>query len=194
MDDNELIKLILNGNMNAFTFLVNRYRKLVVHITGRLIQRQEEIEDVSQDVFLKVYKNLKKYRGESKLSTWIATIAYNSAINHLRKYKKVDDSNPDDSTGLRHLIDSKTKDYETIDMHRHIRNQIERLPVQYRTVITLYHLEEFSYREIEQITGMAEGTVKNYLFRAKAILKEKLKFVVDENSLKTVKEISNERK
>jgi len=67
------------------------------------------------------------------------------------------------------------------------------LPVHYRTVLTLYHLEEFSYQEIEQITGMPEGTVKNYLFRAKALLKEKLKFVINESSLKTVKEINNEK-
>jgi RNA polymerase sigma-70 factor (ECF subfamily) len=58
--------------------------------------------------------------------------------------------------------------------------------------LTLFHLEEFSYQEIEQITGMPEGTVKSYLFRAKAILKEKLKFVVDESSLKMVKEINHD--
>lgn len=165
----------------------------MVHITGRLIQRQDEIEDVSQDVFLKVYQNLRKYRNESKLSTWIATIAYNSAINHVRKFKKGDVTNPDDSTTLRNIADIKSANYEQIDMHRYIRDQIELLPVQYRTVITLYHLEEFTYQEIEQITGMPEGTVKSYLFRAKAILKERLKFVVDETSLKTVKKISHEQ-
>ena len=178
--------------MNAFTFLVNRYRKLVVHITGRLIQRQDEIEDVSQEVFMKVYQNLGKYRNECKLSTWIATIAYNVSINYLRKFKKTDLTSQDDSAILRSLMDFKTTDYEQIDLHRYIRDQIELLPVHYRSVITLFHLEEFSYQEIEQITGMPEGTVKSYLFRAKAILKEKLKFVVDENSLKIVKEINND--
>ena len=192
MEDNELISRILSGNMNAFTFLVNRYRKLVVHITGRLIQRQDEIEDVSQEVFLKVYQNLGKYRNECKLSTWIATIAYNVSINYLRKFKKTELTSQDDSAILRSLTDFKNTDYEQIDLHRYIRDQIELLPVHYRSVITLFHLEEFSYQEIEQITGMPEGTVKSYLFRAKAILKEKLKFVVDENSLKIVKEISNE--
>ncbi len=193
MDDNELISRILNGNMNAFTFLVNRYRKLVVHITGRLIQRQEEVEDVSQEVFLKVYQSLGNYRNESKLSTWIATIAYNTGINHLRKLKKEDGRiNFDDTSVLKSLADFRTENYERIDLHQYIREQIELLPVNFRTVITLYHLEEFSYQEIEQITGMPEGTVKSYLFRAKAILKEKLKFIVDDNSLKTVKEISNE--
>jgi len=193
MNDAELVSQILNGNMKSFTFLVSRYQKLVVHITGRLIQRHEELEDVSQEVFLKVYQNLGKYRNECKLSTWIATIAYNTSINYLRKFKKSDDTCLDDKAILDKLADYRSDDYETTDLHRYIRNQIELLPVHYRTVLTLYHLEEFSYQEIETITGMPEGTVKNYLFRAKALLKEKLKFVVDESSLKLVKEITNEK-
>ena len=193
MNDAEVVAQILNGNMKSFTFLVNRYQKLVVHITGRLIQRHDELEDVSQEVFLKVYQNLGKYRNECKLSTWIATIAYNTSINYLRKFKKSDEADLDDKAILDKLADFKSNDYETTDLHRYIREQIELLPVQYRTVLTLYHLEEFSYQEIEQITGMPEGTVKNYLFRAKALLKEKLQFVVNESSLKLVKEINNEK-
>jgi len=95
MNDIELVNQVLNGNMKSFTFLVNRYQKLVVHITGRLIQRREELEDVSQEVFLKVYQNLGKYRNECKLSTWIATIAYNTSINYLRKFKKSDEAGLD---------------------------------------------------------------------------------------------------
>jgi RNA polymerase sigma-70 factor (ECF subfamily) len=193
MNDSELITQVLNGNMNAFTFLVNRYQKLVVHITGRLIQRHDELEDVCQEVFMKVYQNIGKYRNECKLSTWIATIAYNTSINYLRKFKKGDEVDPDDSAVLRNLTDYKSDDFEKADLHRYIREQIENLPVQYRTVLTLFHLEEFSYQEIEQITGMPEGTIKSYLFRAKALLKEKIKFVVDENSLKLVKEITHEK-
>lgn len=191
MNDTELINQILNGNMNAFTFLVNRYQKLVVHISGRIIQHREELEDVCQEVFLKVYQNLGKYRNECKLSPWIATVAYNTSINYLRKFKRGDEINSDDVKAFEKLADFKSDDYEKTDLHRYIREQIELLPVHYRGVLTLYHLEEFSYQEIEQITGMPEGTVKNYLFSAKALLKEKLKFVVDENSLKLVKEINN---
>lgn len=193
MNDTELISQILDGNMNAFTFLVNRYQKLVLHITGRLIQRQDELEDVCQEVFIKVYQNLGKYRNECKLSTWIATIAYNSSINYLRKFRRLKEVNPDDSIALRNLADFRAENYEITDLKRYIREQIELLPIQYRTVVTLFHLEEFSYQEVEQITGMAEGTVKSYLFRAKAILREKLKHIVDDNSLKLVKEISNEK-
>lgn len=193
MNDAELINQILIGNMNAFTFLVNRYQKLVLHISGRIIQRQDDVEDVCQDVFIKVFQNLIKYRNECKLSTWIATIAYNTSINHLRKYKNDDKVNTDDTAVFSKLTEFRSDEYEKADLHRYIREQIDLLPVQYRTVLTLFHLEEFSYQEIEQITGMPEGTVKNYLFRAKALLKEKLKFVVDDNSLKFVEEISNEK-
>ncbi|MEI7829925.1 MAG: sigma-70 family RNA polymerase sigma factor [Prolixibacteraceae bacterium] len=193
MHDSELISQILSGNRNAFAFLVSRYQKLVVHVAGRLIQHQDELEDVCQEVFLKVYQNLGHYRNECKLSTWIATIAFNTGINYLRKHKKWNEVNPEDSIALRNLTDFRVENYESADLHRYIREQIELLPVNYRTVLTLFHLEEFSYQEIEQITGMPEGTVKSYLFRAKALLKEKLKFVVDENSLKLVKEITNEK-
>jgi RNA polymerase sigma factor (sigma-70 family) len=174
MHDTELISQILSGNRNAFAFLVSRYQKLVVHIAGRLIQRQDELEDVCQEVFLKVYQNLGQYRNECKLSTWIATIAYNTGINYLRKHKNWNEVNPEDSIALRNLTDFRVENYEKADLHRYIREQIELLPVHYRTVLTLFHLEEFSYQEIEQITGMPEGTVKSYLFRAKALLKEKL--------------------
>lgn len=193
MNDAELIDRILAGNMNAFGFLVNRYQKLVLHISGRIILRQEDLEDVCQEVFLKVYQNLKKYRNESKLSTWIATIAYNTSINHLRKYKNVDKVNLNDTAAFERVSEFRYDEYEKDDLYRYIREQVDLLPVQYRTILTLFHLEEFSYQEIVQITGMPEGTIKNYLFRAKALLKEKLKFVVDENSLKFVEEISNEK-
>ena len=193
MNDTELISQLLNGNRNAFTFLVSRYQKLVVHIAGRIIQRREELDDVCQEVFIKVYQNLGNYRNECKLSTWIATIAYNTSINFLRRINKWETVNPNDSTVLKNLAGFSGESYETTDLHRYLREQIELLPLHYRTVLTLFHLEEFSYQEIEQITGMPEGTVKSYLFRAKAILKEKLKFVVDGNSLKLVKEISNEK-
>ena len=158
-----------------------------------MLFRSDELEDVCQEVFLKVYQNLGKYRSECKLSTWIATIAYNTSINYLRKFKKGDTISSDELPFASNISDNnKAIDFERTDLHQYVRIQIDLLPVQYRTVLTLFHLEEFSYQEIEQITGMPEGTVKSYLFRAKALLKEKLKFVVDEGSLKKVKEITHE--
>ena len=114
-------------------------------------------------------------------------------INHMKKYKKGEETDLEQNGYIRNLPDIQLASYEDIDLQHFVREQILSLPVHYRTVITLFYLEEFTYQEIEQITNMPEGTVKSYLFRGKAILKEKLKFVMDENSLKSVKEIGDEK-
>ena len=183
MNEPELIRQVQNGNSNAFRYLVARYQKLVVHITGRVIQNQEDLEDVCQEVFIKVFRNIGRFKGDAKLSTWIASIAYNTSLDYLKKYRKKEldftdklkQTDTGDFTGSQGL--------EKKDLHRYIREQIELLPLNYRSVITLYHLEEFNYKEIEEITGMPEGTVKSYLHRARQILKDKLKFAVTDEVL-----------
>jgi len=183
MDDNELIRQVQNGNSNAFRYLVSKYQKLVVHIVGRIIRNQEDLEDVCQDVFMKVFQNVGKFKGDSKLSTWIASIAYNRSIDYMKKYRKSELNFTDEP-----MNKSANSEYEYIgiekkDMYKFIRDQVELLPVNFRTVVTLFHLEEFNYKEIEEITGMPEGTVKSYLHRARQLLKERLKFVTEDEML-----------
>ncbi len=177
MDDAVLVRQILSGNSNAFQYLVSKYQGLVVHIVGRVVQQQEELEDICQEVFVKVYQKLNKFRGDSKLSTWIATIAYNTSISHVRKNNKYKDSSYDETPGL--IFDkeetiSRIHSYEKQEIKDYLLLLIEELPVHYRTVLTLFHLEEFSYKEIEQITKMPEGTIKSYLSRARSLLKDKI--------------------
>lgn len=181
MNDAELVQQILNGNNNAFRFLVAKHQRLVVHIVGRIVQRQDEVEDICQEVFIKVFRKLKLFRGESKLSTWIARIAYNTSISHIRKQLK-NERSYDESPGL--VANEKDeelnqKGIEKEEAKKYLLEMIEELPVHYRTVLTLFHLEEFSYKEIEEITEMPEGTIKSYLSRARKILKEKLEKVVE---------------
>lgn len=176
MNDAELVRQVLNGNNNAFRFLVAKYQRLVVHIVGRIIQQQEDVEDVCQEVFIKVFRKLKKFRAESKLSTWIAKIAYNTSISHIRKGKH--DAYSYDEQPLLIAIEKdeslNQKIVERDEAKKYLMQFIEKLPVQYRTVLTLFHLEEFSYREIEEITAMPEGTIKSYLSRARKLLKDQL--------------------
>jgi RNA polymerase sigma-70 factor (ECF subfamily) len=155
---------------------VSKHQRLVAHVVGRIVQQQEDLEDICQEVFIKVFKTLKNFRGDSKLSTWIATIAYNTSISHLRK-GKYDARSYDGQPGLilGEMDESlNQKIVEREEAKKYLLALIEKLPVQYRTVLTLFHLEEFSYKEIEEITGMPEGTIKSYLSRARKILKEKL--------------------
>ena len=181
MNDGELVQQILNGNSNAFRFLVAKHQRLVVHIVGRIVQRHEDVEDICREVFMKVFRKLKHFRGDSKLSTWIARIAYNTSISHVRKPLKNEHSY-DESPGL--IANEKDEELnqrkiEKEEAKKYLLEMIEELPVHYRTVLTLYHLEEFSYKEIEEITEMPEGTIKSYLSRARKILKEKLEKVVE---------------
>jgi RNA polymerase sigma factor (sigma-70 family) len=181
MNDAELVEQILNGNNNAFRYLVANYQRLVLHVVGRIIQRQEDVEDICQEVFIKVFKQLKRFRGESRLSTWIAKIAYNTSISHVRRKRK-DVHSYDEQPGLiaAEKDDSlNQKMVEKEEAKKYLLELIEELPVNYRTVLTLFHLEEFSYKEIEEITDMPEGTIKSYLSRARKLLKGKLDKVVE---------------
>lgn len=180
MEDNELVHQVIGGNNNAFRFLVSKHQRLVLHVVGRIVQQQDQVEDVCQDVFIKVFKMLKSFRGDSKLSTWIASIAYNTAITHIRKQKRRNELSYSEQPLL--LADEKDispnqKVLEIEEAHRYLLKLIETLPVHYRTVLTLYHLEEFSYKEMVEITGMPEGTIKSYLNRARTLLKGKIEKV-----------------
>lgn len=182
MNDNQLVEQILNGNNNAFRFLVANHQRLVLHVVGRIIQRQDEVEDICQEVFIKVFSKLKKFRGDSRLSTWIATIAYNTSITHLRKQVRRGEQSYDDNPVLIAKVMDNSLNHKVVEKaeaKKYLMQQIETLPVNYRTVLTLYHLEEFSYKEIEEITGMPEGTIKSYLSRARKLLKGKLEKVVE---------------
>jgi len=177
MDDVALVNALKSGNTNAFRFLVDKYRNLVWHMVLRMTNRQEDAEDLCQEIFIRVFKQVDKYRGDAKLSTWIGSIAYNACIDNLRKKKREVLS----SAGSIESIDLARADVApllgNIDrgaITKLVHRIIEKMPLHYRTVITLFHLEEFSYREIEEITGMPEGTVKSYLSRGREIIREKM--------------------
>ncbi|MES2733204.1 MAG: sigma-70 family RNA polymerase sigma factor [Bacteroidota bacterium] len=181
-----LVERILQGDLHAYQHLVKRYERLVVHMIGRLIHQKEDVEDLCQDVFLMIYKKLPSYNFESKLSTWIATIAYRTAINYLKK-KRLPIHTPASEAAFEQEMQPTEESPESLlskkDWQAFIHRQIASLPLQYRTVLTLFHLEEFNYAEIEATTGMPEGTVKSYLFRARKLLKEKLMVVLQKEKV-----------
>jgi len=177
-NDRRLIDDILAGRRKAFESLVESYKRLVSHVVFRMVTNETDREDLCQDVFIKVYQNLARFREQSKLSTWIARIAYNTCLNHLEK-KRVplyEDCMPGGET-----LDSCAGDWSgpeewTESRHTSVRicEEIDRLPVRYGLILSLYHLQDMSYAEIGGILCMPAGTVKSYLFRARKLLKEKI--------------------
>lgn len=171
--DKELISKILEGNQNAFTLLVKKHERLVYHLVYRIVLDNEATKDICQEVFVKVYLKLEGFKFDAKLSTWIATIAYRYALNYLKKRKSTPVDHIDTLANYEKTSSPllPLEALERKDIQKHIQKSIESLPLQYKTVLTLYHLNEFNYKEIYAITGWPEGTVKSYLFRARNLLK-----------------------
>jgi RNA polymerase sigma factor (sigma-70 family) len=177
MDDRALVSDILEGNMQAFRLLIKQHERLVAHMIGRVVKNKEEGEELCQDVFLKVYEKLSEFNFKSKLSTWIATIAYRQAINQIRKNKMQLTDIPEEDSFTAYFIEQDNPEsvLSESDMDAFVMKLTDLLPPHYKIVLTLFHLDGMSYPEIGEITGMPEGTVKNYLFRARNLLKEKVK-------------------
>jgi RNA polymerase sigma factor (sigma-70 family) len=174
-NEREIIPKVINGDFKAFDQLVKQYERLVYYIILKIVDNKEDAEDICQEVFIKVYKSLNEFAYQSKLSTWIAKVAYSITINHLRKSKNdrfteypvnVDDYHFTSENPEKAMIEKDTAAY--------INHLIAQMPHHYKTVLTLYHLNEFSYQEIQEITDLPEGTIKSYLFRGRKLLKEKL--------------------
>jgi RNA polymerase sigma factor (sigma-70 family) len=187
VDDNQLVSDVLNGDMQAFKVLINQNQRLVTHMVGRLIKNQEDREELCQDVFIKVHQKLDKFNFNSKLSTWVATIAYRLSINHLQKKriaidKDLEELNPKE---FQTMVEKITP-YDTLqekDVKSFLLAAVEQLPVHYKSVLTLFHLEEMGHSEISEIMDMPVGTVKNYLFRARKLLKDSLELKIEKEEL-----------
>ncbi len=174
-DEKEVVSSILKGNFRAFERLVKQYEKLVFFVVNRLVQHLQDKEDICQDVFIKVHHSLPRFQFQSKLSTWIARIAYLTAVDHVKRNKAALQSDYPENIDHYHFSDETPEStFVQKDTAAYVNLLIAQMPLQYRTVLTLYHLNEFSCAEIEQITGIPEGTVKSHLFRARKILKEKI--------------------
>lgn len=177
IDDKALVSRVLGGDTQAFRLLIRQHERLVMHMVRRLVKNDEECEELCQDVFVRVYQKLGDFNFESKLSTWIGTIAYRHAINALRKRRLAWSDIPDEEQFSSFFVDENNP--ETViaeeDTDSFVMKLVELLPAQYKIVLTLYHVEGMTYPEIGEVTGMPEGTVKSYLFRARNLLKEKVK-------------------
>lgn len=173
MNDIELVNQIKKGNSNAYRFVVNKHERLVFNIAWRMVgTHQEDIEDIAQEVFIKVYKNIKSFRKESKLSTWIASIAWKTSIDFIRRTKRKKIDFTDHIELFESGMDNNVlKSIRQTEMKKVISDTLAKLPSQYQSVLSLYYLEEFSYTEMQEITKMPLGTIKSYLNRARNIFK-----------------------
>jgi len=178
-EDQELVASVLARAPGAFERLVARHQKLVWHLVFRMVQHPEDARELCQDVFMRVHSRLHQYRYESALSTWIGRVAFSVACRHMQKKRLPmvePSSNEDESAAWEQVGDGFDLEAACADgeLMQLMGQAIEKLPPLQRTLVTLYHLEEMGIAEIASVTGLPEGTVKNYLFRARGRLRQQL--------------------
>ena len=173
-NDQYIIEKIINGDTNAYSVLVDRYKDLVYTLALRMVKNREEAEEVSQDTFIKVYKSLDKFKGDSKFSTWIYKVAYNTCLDRIKKYKKEQLSIQIDEFTERHLktVETVLDTIEKEEKSKAIKQCLELLPSDDAFLLTLFYFEEQSLEEIANIIGLTANNVKVKLFRIRAKLKE----------------------
>ena len=185
--DRDLVDRVLNGETNVFGSIIRNTENLVAKIIFDMIATERDRKDIAQDVYIKAYQKLPCFKFQSKLSTWIGQICYNTCIDHLRKKKfvlaeSIFETETDSLNDILDMMNSEQGNFDepvdTLVMGKNIseivKKKIEKLPPIYKTLISLYHNEELSYDEIGTITGLPAGTVKSYLFRARRELKNDL--------------------
>lgn len=173
--DLELIDKIKEGDFKAFSLLVQQYERLVFSIIFKIVPKEEDVEDLAQEVFLQVFKKIRTYRAESSFATWIGRIAHNHALNYIKKHNKLYVKNAEAEIDKQSNECSPEEIIIREEKSKFIQQQIKLLPQKYRTVLNLYHFNEMSYKEIAEITKSSESSVKTNIFRARKLLKDQLK-------------------
>ena len=183
MNELEIIEKIKQGKSEYFKEFVDKYKNMVFRICFGFVKNKEDAEDITQEVFFTIYKNIKDFKFESKISTWIYRIAVNRSLNHIRKRKlsrifnkiSLKEENEDKEAEIPAARDSSA-DFKVITEEKKniISKALNGLPSNQRVAFTLYNIEGFTYEEIAEIMGCSISAVESRIHRAKMNLQKKL--------------------
>jgi len=185
--DQIYIEKVLQGDSSSYSYLVDNYKNMVYTIALKIVKNPEDAEEVAQDSFVKAFKQLQSFKGNSKFSTWLYTIVYRTAISKIRK-KKLEVTDIDEYVIENHSIDFSFPQLDLLkveEQKKYVTFAINTLPEIDALLITLFYLNENTFDEIIQITGLTKTNIKVRLFRArKKLYKELSKLLKTE--LKTI--------
>jgi len=177
LNDQHYINLVIGGDSHAFAVLVDRYKNFVFTLSIKMLQNREEAEEVAQDVFIKVYRSLQKFKTESKFSTWLYRITYNTCLDRMRSKKRntlvfsFDHFAEDEVVSLINVLDM----IEERERKQMIQKCLDLLPAEDSFLLTLYYFQENSLKEISKIMSINENNLKIKLFRSRRRLTAILK-------------------
>ncbi|GHC55121.1 RNA polymerase sigma factor [Ulvibacter litoralis] len=184
-NDQEYIQQTLQGDVQSFGFLVEKYQDFVFTIAYRVVKTREEAEEVAQDSFVKAFQSLASYRGDAKFSSWLYSIVYRKALDSLRKNKKYQASEliEDITEGDALSVDNALHYLEAEERKKVIQECILKLSEEEAVIVTLYYFEDQSVREIAVVTALSEENIKVKLYRSRKKLFTLLKhFILPETS------------
>lgn len=185
--DEELVKRVQAGDKTAFDALVRKYQHKIINLVSRYVHDSSAAQDVSQEAFIKAYRGLSSFRGDSAFYTWLYRIAINTAKNHLVSQNRrtpdyeVDAQDAEQMGGESALKEYATPEGELLseEIQSAVQRTIEMLPEDLKTAITLRELEGMSYEEIAQTMGCPIGTVRSRIFRAREAIDRTLRPLLD---------------
>lgn len=172
------IDKVLSGDTASFTILVNRHKDMVFTIVKRILNSREDAEEIAQDVFLKTFQSLQKFKREAKFSTWLYRIAYNTAISKTRK-KRIEVSAIEDSIIENYTFDEiieELDEFSLDDKRKYFENALKKIPEEDALLLTMFYLDEQSIDQISEISGLSVSNVKVKLHR----IRKKLYHSIDE--------------
>lgn len=179
MDENQAVRLAQQGDQEAFAMLVKAYQNRVFGLAVNVVHNRETADDLAQEIFLKAYLSLSKFRFESEFGTWIYQIAINHIRDYLRKHKKEKndlrlDDIPEPGLPEKEASLQLAEQQEAERRRRLLRQKLEEMPEKYRLIISLRDIQGLSYEEIGKILKLSPGTVDSRLHRARRLLRKKL--------------------
>jgi len=189
--DQILVEKSQKGDKKAFSILVEKYHKKLFRLLSRMVRDQSEIEDIVQDSFIKAYRAINNFRGDSAFYTWLYRIGINTAKNHLvalgKRPKAMDEVEIEDIENFESGHEMRNHDTpESIMMNQEIvaavSETIETLPEELKEAIALREMDGLSYEEIAEIMQCPIGTVRSRIFRAREAIAEKLKPLIEESN------------
>lgn len=185
--DQIYIEKILQGDISSYNYLVNNYKDMVYTIALKIVRNHEDAEEIAQDSFVKAFQKLQSFRGESKFSTWLYTIVYRTAISKIRK-KNIETTDIDDFVIENHSVDFSFPQLDLLkveEQKKYVKIAIDSLSELDALLITLFYLNENTFDEINEITGLTKTNIKVRLFRARKKLYKEL-YQILETELRTI--------
>jgi len=176
--DREIIQRVLDGDVRSFGILVDKHKAKAMTLAIRILKNREDAEEALQDAFVRVYRALSSFEWKSNFSTWLYRIVYNTcataAGKRNGKYHLSLDVMDEDGSRIEIESDELLPDMrmESDEFSKIVCEEVEKLPSAYGSTFTLFTIQEMSYEEIVQVTGLPLGTIKARLFRARAMLRE----------------------